>query len=98
MTHWLHPEAENELEDAADYLAEHASPALALAFLLEYERVIALLVDNQQCGPYCEFGLRLYHLNRFPYTVFYEENGALGPQIFAVAPQARDPGYWLGRR
>jgi plasmid stabilization system protein ParE len=98
MSHWLHPEAEIELEEAALYLAEHVSPALALAFLLEYDRVVALLVENQQRGPHSDFGLRMYHLDRFHYTVFYEEDVALGPQIYAVAPQARDPGYWLGRR
>ena len=98
MSHWIHPEAEAELEEATLYLAEHASPALAKAFLLEYERVVGLLVENQKIGPHSEFGLRLYHLDRFPHTVFYEEHADLGPQIYAVAPQARDPGYWLGRR
>jgi plasmid stabilization system protein ParE len=98
MSHWIHPEAEAELEDAALYLAEHASPAIAEAFLLEYERVVGLLVENQQRGPHSDFGLRLYHLDRFHYTVFYEEHVDLGPQIYAVAPQARDPGFWLQRR
>lgn len=41
--------------------------------------------------------MRLYHLDRFPFTVFYEEHETLGPQIYAVAPQARDAGYWLYR-
>ena len=98
MSHWIHPEAETELEEAALYLAEHANPALAEAFLLEYERVVGLLVENQQRGPHSDFDLRLYHLDRFPHTVFYEEHVSLGPQIYAVAPQARSPGYWLGRR
>jgi plasmid stabilization system protein ParE len=97
MSYWIHPEAELELEEAALYLAEHASPALATAFLLEYEWVVGLLVENQQRGPHSDFGLRLYHFDQFPYTVFYEEDASLGPQIYAVAPQARSPGYWLGR-
>lgn len=97
MSYWLHPDAEAEVEDAALYLAQHASPALAQAFLLEFERVVALLVENQQAGPHSDFGMRLYHFDRFPYTVFYDEDATLGPQIYAVAPQARDPGYWLQR-
>jgi toxin ParE1/3/4 len=97
VSYRLHPEAEAELEEAALYIARHGSPALALALLLEFERVVALLTENQQRGSHSEFGLRLYHLDRFHYTVFYEENAALGPQIYAVAPQAREPGYWLGR-
>ena len=98
MNYWLHPEAEAELEEAALYLVQHASPALAEAFLLEYERVVGLLVENQQRGPHSDFGMRLYHLDRFHYTVFYEEDASRGPQIYAVAPQAREPGYWLTRR
>lgn len=98
MIYWIHPEAEAELEEAALYLAKHASVALGDALLLEFERVAALLIENQQRGPHSDFGMRLYHLDRFPYTVFYEANDTLGPQIYAFAPQARDPGYWLGRR
>ncbi len=97
MSHSIHPEAAAELEEAALYLAVHASPALAEALLLEYESVVALLVENQQRGPHSDFGMRLYHLDRFHYTVFYESNTVLGPQIYAVAPQAREPGYWLQR-
>jgi plasmid stabilization system protein ParE len=97
VIYWIHPEAEAELEEAALYIAEHGSPALAEALLLEYERVVALLVENQQRGPHSDFGMRLYHLDQFHYTVFYEEDATLGPQIYAVAPQARDPGYWLSR-
>ena len=97
MNHWIHPEAEAELEEAALYLVEHASPLLAEALLLEYERVLGLLIENQQCGQHSDFDMRLYHFDRFHYTVFYEENAILGPQIYAVAPQAREPGYWLHR-
>ena len=43
MSHWLHPAAEAELGDAAVYYAEHASLAIAEAFLAEYERVRDLL-------------------------------------------------------
>jgi plasmid stabilization system protein ParE len=97
VSHWIHPEAEAELEESALYIAEHGSPALAEALLLEYERVVALLVENQQRGPHSDFGMRMYHLDRFHYTVFYEEDPEYGPQIYAVAPQARGPGYWLSR-
>jgi toxin ParE1/3/4 len=97
VNYWIHPEAEAELEEAALYIAEHGSPALAEALLLEYERVVALLVENQQFGPHSGFGMRMYHLDRFHYTVFYEEDTTFGPQIYAFAPQARDPGYWLNR-
>lgn len=97
MTHWIHPEAEAELEEAAVYYAENVSRALAEEFVDEYERVVALLIENQQAGPHGDYGMRLYHLNVFPYTVIYEEDPGAGPQLYAVAPQAREPGYWRTR-
>jgi plasmid stabilization system protein ParE len=97
MSHWLHPEAEEELYGAAAYYAEQANPAIALAFLAEYERVRNIVIDNQQSGPHAVGGFRLYHFDRFPYTLIYEENDERGPQIYAVAHQRREPGYW-GRR
>ena len=97
MTHWIHPDAEIELGDAAVYYATHASGAIAEAFLAEYERVRDLVIENQQRGPHAEGGLRVYHFDRFPYTLIYAEDPRRGPQILAVAHQRREPGYWDGR-
>jgi plasmid stabilization system protein ParE len=94
---WLHPDAEAELGDAALYYAEHASSAIAQAFLAEFERVRDLLVENPLRGPHGEDGLRVYHFDRFPYTVIYEPDEDAGPQIYAVAHQHREPGYWAAR-
>jgi plasmid stabilization system protein ParE len=97
VSYWLHPEAETELGDAAVYYAEHASRSIAEAFLAEFERVRDLLIENQYRGPHGDFGLRVYHFDRFPYTLVYEPHDQLGPQIFAVAHQHREPGYWSAR-
>lgn len=97
MTHWIHPDAEAELGDAAVYCAANASLAIATAFLAEYERVRDLIVENQQRGPKTDAGLRVYHFDRFPYMLVYEVDDVLGPQIYAVAHQSREPGYWSGR-
>lgn len=97
MSSWIHPEAEAELGDAAVYYASHASKAIAEAFLAEYERVHDLLIENQQRGPHSEGGMRIYHFDHFPYTVVYAEDEHDGPQIFAVAHQSREPGYWTDR-
>ncbi len=96
MNYWIHPDAEAELGDAAVYYAEHASLAVAEAFLAEFERVTDILVENQARGPHVDFGLRVYHFDRFPYTVVYEEDSG-GPRIYAVAHQHREPGYWRER-
>ena len=96
MSYWIHPEAEAELGDSAVFYARHASRAIAEAFLAEFERVRDLLVQNQRRGPHVEFGFRAYHFDRFPYTVIYDEDPR-GPQIYAVAHQRQQPGYWLQR-
>lgn len=98
MSYWLHEEAEAELGDAAVYYAEHASRSIAEAFLEEFERVAALLNTNQQLGTPKEGGMRVYPFRRFPYSLVYREDGKTGPQIYAVAHQNREPGYWQGRR
>lgn len=97
MSHWLHPDAEAELGDAAVYYATHASLAIAEAFLAEYERVRDLLVENQRRGPHLDDGLRVYYFDRFPYSLIYAEDTERGPQIYAVAHQSREPGYWSDR-
>jgi plasmid stabilization system protein ParE len=97
VSYWLHPEAEAVLGDAAVYYAKHASPIVAEAFLAEFERVRDLLIENQYRSLLGDFGLRVYHFDRFPYTLVYEPNDQLGPQIFAVAHQHREPGYWSSR-
>ncbi len=74
MTYWLHPEAEAELGDAAAYYATHASKAIGEAFLAEFEHVVGLLIENQAAGPRGDFGFRVCHFERFPYTIIYDES------------------------
>lgn len=97
MKYWIHPDAEADLGDAAVYYASPASQSIALAFLAEYERVRDLLIENQKRGPHGEGDMRVYHFDRFPYTIVYAEDERKGPQIFAVAHQSREPGFWAER-
>jgi plasmid stabilization system protein ParE len=97
VSHWLHPDAETELGDAAVYYANHASRAIAEAYLAEYERVRDLIVENPQLGPHLDAGLRVYHFDRFPYSLIYADDPDRGPLIYAVAHQSRAPGYWSER-
>lgn len=76
MSYWVHPEAEVELRDAAVYYATHASRHIAEAFLVEFERIRDLLIRNQQMGYRTEHGMRVFHFDRFPYTIVYEESVA----------------------
>lgn len=97
MSYGIYPDAEAELGDAAVYYATHAGGMIALAFLAEYERVRDLRIENQQRGSHSEDGLRVYHFDRFLFTVVYEDSESHGPQVFAIAHQSREPGYWNDR-
>lgn len=97
MSCWIHPESEAELEDAALYDLTYAGRSIAEAFLDEFARVCDLLEGNQRSGSPGDYGMRAYYFHRFPYTIIYAENMSLGPQIFAVAHQRREPGYCTGR-
>ncbi len=97
MSYWIHPEAEAELGDAAVYFAGHASRIIGIAFLEEFERIVELLEGNQQLGTPGDEGMRTYPFRRFPYSLVYREDVEAGPQVYAVAHQNREPGYWQSR-
>ncbi|HMO44777.1 MAG TPA: type II toxin-antitoxin system RelE/ParE family toxin [Rubrivivax sp.] len=98
MSYWLHEEAQAELDAATAFYAERATPRVAIAFLEEFERVIELLQLNQQLGTRRDDGMRLYRFRRFPYSLAYREDEDAGPQVYAIAHQNREPGYWQGRQ
>lgn len=78
MTHWLHPDAEAELGEAAVYYAKHASLAIAEAFLAEFERVRDLLIENQYRGPHGDDGLRCSTSTAFRIRLFASQMIKLG--------------------
>lgn len=96
MSYELHPAAEAELAGAALYYAREANIRIAQAFLAEFERVAELLVENQRLGTLSRGGLRVFPFRRFPYSLVYREAN-VGPHVYAVAHQRREPGYWLHR-
>ena len=97
MNYWLHPEAEAELGEAAEYYAAKASPLVAAAYVREFERVLAIVLSNQRLGTPTVGNLRKYPFRRFPYAIMYREDTLGGPQIYAVAHQSRKPVYWNER-
>lgn len=98
MSYTLHPEAEAELMESAIYLAEHASPKVAHAYMDEFERVAGIIeiYIYPELGAPEDEGLRSYPSLKFKYSLIYFETSD-GPQILAVAPHKREPGYWKTR-
>ncbi len=97
MNYWLHPQAVEDLEEGALYLASHVSSRVADEFLAEFERVIEILLSNPMLGTPLGGDFREYQFTGFSYSLFYATGDDRGPHIYAVAHQSRDPGYWAWR-
>jgi len=97
MKYWLHPEAENDLRDAAEFYRQQAGPALSLPFLTEFEHAISLLLRHPGLGARWRGDTRRYVMRRFPYSVIYSINGE-EMRIWAIAHHSRLPGFWRARK
>ena len=91
-----HPLAEEELNEVASYYDRQDRRGLAVAFLTEAERVVALLAQRPDAGRILGEGVRCWRLRSFPYAVVYRPKGA-GVRILAVAGERRRPSYWRSR-
>ena len=97
MRYWLHPEAAEDLREAAEFYRDRAGNALALAFIGDFERAVSLLLEHPGLGALFASGKRRWLLTRFPYSLVYTVVGD-EIRILAVAHRSRRPGYWRGRR
>lgn len=95
MKYELHPEAEQELyEAAARYESE--VPELGFRFADEIERVIQLLLEHPEMGSRLNDELRHFVLRRYPFSVVYAVVSDV-VYVVAVAHGSREPGYWRPR-
>ncbi len=97
MSYWLHPLAAQELSDAAAYYEDKASKKLALLFLDEFERLMALLGQHPSLGRPDGPHLRRYALTGFPYSLIYRAQPHAKLEVFAIAHHRRKPSYWASR-
>ena len=90
------PEAEAEFREAFLWYFER-SPIFADAFRTEVLEKIDDLQTDADMWPKDEDGIHFRVLsNRIKYTVHYDLVDSL-VTVLAIAPQRRQPGYWLGR-
>jgi plasmid stabilization system protein ParE len=97
MSYSLHPEAESDLREAAEYYRERAGNTLAQAFLAEFEHAAQLLLQHPMLGALWLHGKRRLVMKHFPYIVIYT-SAAQEIRVWAVAHQSRRPGYWRNRK
>jgi len=50
MNYWLHPEAREDLREAASFYRDNAGIGLSQALLVEFEHSIRLLLEHPQLG------------------------------------------------
>lgn len=89
------PEADRELAEAALRYAREGGPGVGLAFIAEFERVVALLCAHPGLGAPWR-GRRRFSTRKFPYSIIYYERGE-EVRVIALAHHRRMPEYWGGR-
>jgi plasmid stabilization system protein ParE len=67
----LHPDAEQDLLEAAAFYEREGSRALAARFVAEFKRVGVLLAGQPDIGAPRSRGRRGLAMNVFPYAVIY---------------------------
>ena len=91
----FHPEAEAELNDAADYYAPW-SPGLDQRFIAEMELALAQIVAFPEASSPVNARTRRKILLGYHYSLLYSVTEC-EIRVLAVAHHARRPFYWHGR-
>ena len=97
MNYWLHPEALEDLREAAEFYRKQAGTALSQSFLAEFERSVALLMPHPGLGAVWRHGKRRLITRRFPFSIIYSVV-VDQVRVLAVAHHSRRPGYWRRRK
>jgi toxin ParE1/3/4 len=98
MNYSLHPEAEEDLRNAAEFYRGRAGNSLSNSLLAEFEHSVSILLRRPELGsPWRGGGRRRYLMRRFPYSLVYTLSGE-EISILAVAHHNRHPNYWGARR
>jgi len=91
----IRPEAERDLEDAAEWY-EKQLPGLGQDFLAEIYQCMKRIVEQPELYPLLHRNTRRALAQRFPFGVFYRLEGGL-IIVFAVMHGSRDPQLWKHR-
>ena len=97
MNYSLHPGAEEDIADALDFYAQHASPVIAQRFYNEFARAVNLLVESPGLGKPSRKDRRIFPLQVFPYLIVYRELGS-EIRVIVVRHQHRKPSYGDARK
>ena len=88
----LHPDAEQDIQDAAEFYEREGSPVLAARFVAEFKRLLNLLIEQPGIGSPRAKGKRGFSMSVFPYTVIYRA-GAEEIKVLVVKHDRKRPGH-----
>jgi plasmid stabilization system protein ParE len=89
------PEAEQKLTDATEHY-ERQLQGLGNGFVLEVERLCAVLLEIPSIGEKLDPIHRRLPMRRFPDALIFRRDAEI-IRIVAVAHRRRKPGYWSRR-
>ncbi len=88
----LHPDAEQDLIDAASFYEREGSPIVAARFKSEFKRITNLISDYPEIGSLRGKELRGVTMAVFPYTIIYRHD-TTQIKILVVKHDRRRPDY-----
>lgn len=97
MSYQIHRGAAADLAQAGRFYKDEGGVALAMRFLKEFERVVALLQDHPDIGTPTSGERRVFPLAVFPYSVIYRKVGTV-IRILVVRHQRMSPSFGQRRR
>ena len=75
---------------------ETTRPGRGRKFRAAVDEVFARIKQNPTAGKPEEAGCRRLRVKGFPFAIVFRDE-ALETVVYAVRPDAREPGYWLAR-
>ena len=93
----LHPDAEEDIAEAAAFYERDGSPALAARFVAEVKRVINLVLANPGLGTPRKGGRKFFTTRVFPYAVIYRTTED-GIYVLVVRRHRRRPTFGVARK
>ena len=85
MKFWLHPEAREDLREAAEYYRDNVGAAFSQLLLAEFERSVNLLLEHPRLGSKWRYGKRRFVIRRFPFGLISTTSST----ISCVSSQSR---------
>ena len=92
----IHPEAQDEVNDAAEYYVQ-SGMWNSLRFRTRLDEIIDLIATQPELFGWYDDDFRMALPTPYPYAVIYRELPGNIVQLIAVAHTCREPGYWKDR-